>query len=122
MILHHLAIVAKVVHDHYEKYDVLKHQCFWYSDAITGVLEKHFSLQVSKAKVSDSSLTADYTKEAEMEVQVFDDLSGTCKKFKIYKRPIDVIDEIHAKFDEYKKDIETSVNLLNVAKWYIFAD
>ena len=110
MILHHLAIVAKVVHDHSEKYHLFKRQCFWYSDVVSGVLEKHFSL--SKAKVSDTSLTADHATDAEMEV--FDDLSGTYKKVKIYERRMEVIDEIHPVFVAYKKDIESSVNLLNI--------
>ena len=110
MILHHLAIVAKVVHDHSEKYHLFKRQCFWYSDVVSGVLEKHFSL--SKVKVSDTSLTADHATDAEMEI--FDSLRGTCNRVKIYQRRMDLIDEIHALFVARKKDIESSVNLLNI--------
>ena len=110
MILLHLAIAAKVVHDHNEKYHLFKRQCFWYTDVISGVLEKEFSL--SKAKVSDTSLTADHAPDAEMER--FDSLSGTYKKVKFYQRRIEVIDEIHAVFEAYRKNIETSVNLLNI--------
>ena len=42
MILLDLAIVVKVVHDHGDKYQLFKHQCFWYSDVIVGVLKLYF--------------------------------------------------------------------------------
>ena len=56
MILHDLAMISKLVHDHSEKFQLFKRQGFWYSDVITGVLEQHFSV---KAYVSDTSLRAE---------------------------------------------------------------
>ncbi|KAF8509878.1 hypothetical protein BU17DRAFT_98604 [Hysterangium stoloniferum] len=37
-----IAIAAKIVHDHDERYRVFKGQCFWFSDMIMRVLENYF--------------------------------------------------------------------------------
>ncbi|KAF8509881.1 hypothetical protein BU17DRAFT_70297 [Hysterangium stoloniferum] len=37
-----IAIAAKLVRDHDERYRVLKGQCFWYSDMLMRILENHF--------------------------------------------------------------------------------
>jgi hypothetical protein len=54
MILLDLAIVAKVVHDHSDKYQLFKRQCFWYSDVIIGVLQENFPrIQVDPSLVAE---------------------------------------------------------------------
>ena len=107
MILLDLAIVAKVVHDHSDKYQLFKRQCFWYSDVITGVLEQHFP-QVHKV-VYHSSLEAAHARDAEMDS--FDKLSGTYMKVPIYFRRMSVIKEIHDIFVPYKLDFQSSVKV-----------
>jgi hypothetical protein len=109
MILLDLAIVAKVVHDHSDKYQLFKRQCFWYSDVIVGVLQENFPrIQVA---TRDSSLVADHAQGAEMEI--LDNLSGTYKRVPIYNRRMDLIREIHGLFVTYNFQTRSWVNLLN---------
>ena len=106
MILFDLAMVAREVHDHDDEYCLFRRQCFWYSDAIVGVLEQYFDIKVDTA---DRSLDADHAEDAEMEV--FDNVSGTYMRIPIYSRRISLIAEIHDSFAKCKADTQTLVSL-----------
>ena len=110
MILLDLALVAKVVHDHSDKYELFKRQCFWYADVITGVLEKSFP----GIEVVDPNrpLRDEHTETAEMEM--FDKDAGTYSGVPIHIRRTCMIDEVHAIFEPYKRDAYSLVNLFNI--------
>ena len=110
MILLDLALVAKVVHDHSDKYELFKRQCFWYADVITGVLEKSFpGIEVV---VPDRLLRDEHDENAEMEM--FDKDAGTYLGVKIHRRRTRMIDEIHAIFVPYRRKVYSEVNLFNI--------
>ena len=115
MILLDLAIAAKVVHDHSDRYQVFKRQCFWYSDVIMGVLHNNFPATVRNCS---SSLEVDHAQHAEMEE--YDRISGTFMRVPIYKRRISTIEDIGNLFAEYKSDILSKVNFLNASVLYFF--
>jgi hypothetical protein len=103
-----LAIVAKLVHDHTNKYHLIKSQCFWYSDVIVAVLQKSFSgIQVRR----DASVEADHAPDTKMEN--FDELGGTVKTFQLYRRRESVIREIDETFVSYRCQVYSSVCFLN---------
>jgi hypothetical protein len=112
MTLLDLAIVAKVVHDHSDMYDVFKRQCFWYSDVITGILQQSFP----DVKVTtDSSLENERGPEAKMEI--YDNKCGTFKSVQIYHRRRSAIEKIRDTYDVYNTQVKSSVNLFE--HWYI---
>jgi hypothetical protein len=109
IILLDLAIVAKLVRDHSDKYQLFKRQCFWYSDVIVAVLQNSFSgIQVVRR---NSSVEADHAPNAEMEI--FDRLSGTFKTVPFYQRRKSVIKEIGETFSSYRPQVYSSVYFLN---------
>jgi hypothetical protein len=114
MTLLDIAIVAKVVHEHSDKYDVFKRQCFWYSDVITGILQQSFP-EVKVTTPPSSSLKKEHAPEAEMEV--YDTKSGTFRSLQIYNRRKSAIEEIRTIYQEYDSGIKSSVNLFE--HWYI---
>ena len=115
MILLDLAIAAKVVHDHSDKYQVFKRRCFWYSDVIIGVLHDKFPATVRNRS---SSLEVDHARHAEMEE--YDKISGTFRRVPIYKRRMSLIEDIGYVFAEYRSDILSKVNFLNASVLYFF--
>ena len=110
IILLDLAIVAEVVHNHSKKYQLIKRQCFWYSDMIVAVLQKKFPwIQVV---CRDASVEADHAATGE-EIEVFNGLSGTFMTAPFYSRQNSAVEEIQSKFDESSLSKYASVYLLN---------
>jgi hypothetical protein len=105
MILLDLAIAAKVVHDHSDKYQLFKRQCFWYADVIMGVLHKNIPGTIHKPSSS----------EDDEEVEIYDYLSGTFMRVPIYSRRISLIEEIGNLFVTRNSNIRFKVNLLNAS-------
>ena len=104
MILLDLAMAAKLVHDHSSKYQLITRQCFWYSDAMLGVLEKHFpGIKIVK-KTKQEDLIETYGSGS----------SGTRMHVPVYFRRMSLINEIHDTFVQYKLDFQSLVNLLNI--------
>ena len=98
MILLDLATVAKLVHDHSDKYELFTRQCYWYSDAIIGVLVQHFPQII----VMDRSNLE--------ETEIFDRLSGTYMRVSVHSRRMPLIREIHDIFVKYNLELQSSVN------------
>jgi hypothetical protein len=105
MILLDLAIAAKVVHDHSDKYQLLKRQCFWYADVIISILHKNIH------GTTRESLSPEDEQNAEMER--YDHSNGTFKRVPIYIPRLSLIEEIGNIFATYNSQIQSTVNLLN---------
>ncbi|KAF8799666.1 hypothetical protein BYT27DRAFT_7246023 [Phlegmacium glaucopus] len=106
IILLDLAIAAKLVHDHSDKYHLFKHQCFWYSDMIVAVLRQGFP--ESQLKHESGFVEADHSPDGEMEI--LDEMSGTYKRVKIYSQQKPIVEEIHETFKIRKPHVYSLIS------------
>jgi len=101
-----LALVAKLVHDHSERYTLLKQQCFFFADIVVAVLQELFS----GAEITHRGNLID-GRDADM--QVYDSCTDKYKWLKIYSRQMEIVNEIKSSFDQHKLLIDSSVYSLN---------
>ncbi|KAF8518129.1 hypothetical protein BU17DRAFT_66567 [Hysterangium stoloniferum] len=87
--LHDLAIAAWVMRASNDDYQLLKKQCYWYSDMVIRVFEKEFSLNVDRSGSSVEQMSA----------------GGTWAGIPVYKVKEERVEVVAAKFREERDRI-----------------
>src|SRR6201999_846092 len=102
-----LAIAASQVHKYNETYRLLNYQCYWYSDAIVGVLEEAF--QINRKPSSKSPSLAIEREEYPFE-KLGSDAGGTWNRVPIYERKDVSIKKILRLYKEKRDSVDALVN------------